>query len=157
MANIKAKGISTYMTYFMIGEKSEDGDSYTFSKLIDITDFPDLQPEPETIDITTLSDAMRQFIPGIQDPGGNMAYGANYTPENYAAVKALDDGEVHRVGVWFGGATASGVTTPDGSRGKFEYDAYIKAQLVGGGVNEKVSMNIITTPTSDVIPTMPTV
>ena len=141
------KGISTYKTYLMLGTIASGATEYTYSKLIDITDFPDLQPEPETIDITTLSDAMRQYIPGIQDPGGNMSYGANYTPANYTAVKALDDGEVHRIAVWFG-ADSSG--DPDGSRGKFSYDAYVKAQLAGGGVNEKVSMNVITTPTSDV-------
>lgn len=139
------KGISTYKTYFMLG--TESSGSYTYAKLIDITDFPDLQPEPETIDVTTLSDGMRQFIMGIQDPGGNMAFGANYTPENFVAVKALDDGEVHRIAIWFG-TDAQGV--PDGSLGKFSYNAYIKPQVVGGGVNEKVSMNIITTPVSDI-------
>ena len=99
-----------------------------------------------------MSDAMRQYIPGIQDPGGNMVYGANYTPTNYSAVKALDDGNVHKMAVFFG-TDSSG--NPDGSDGKFEYDAYVKAQLAGGGVNEKVSMNVITTPTSDVKVTMP--
>ncbi|MBQ9708084.1 MAG: phage tail protein [Firmicutes bacterium] len=141
------KALSTYKTYFMIGTKAEGASDYTFAKLIDIVDFPDLQPEPETIDVTTLSDGMRQYILGIQDPGGNLSYGANYTPANYAAVKALDDGESHRIAVWFG-SDASGV--PNGSMGKFSYDAYIKPQLVGGGVNEKRSMNIITTPVSDI-------
>lgn len=143
MPNVK--GISTINTFFMVGTLSNS--TYTYAKLIDITDFPDLQPEPETIDVTTLSDSIRQYIFGVQDPGGNMSYGANYTKENYAAVKALDDGESHRIAVWFG-ADSSG--SPDGSHGKFSYDAYIKPQIVGGGVNEKRSMNIITTPVSDI-------
>ena len=142
------KGISTYKTYFMLGTLvSGSTTEYTYAKLIDIVDFPDLQPEPETIDVTTLSDPMRQYILGIQDPGGNLSYGANYTPANYTAVKALDDGEAHRIAIWFG-ANASG--EPDGSAGKFSYDAYIKTQVLGGGVNEKRSMNIVTTPVSDI-------
>lgn len=146
---VTVKGISTYQTYFMVGEGSG---TLSYSKLIDITSFPDLQPEPETIDITSLSDAMRLYIPGIMDPGGNMSFGANYTPENWTTVSALDDGEVHHVAVWFG---ANSSDEPDGSKGKFAFDAYIKPQLAGGGVNEKVTMNIIATPTSEVEATMP--
>lgn len=139
------KGISTYGTYLMLGTLSND--TYTYAKLIDIASFPDLQPEPETIDVSTLSDAMRQYIKGIQDPGGNMPYGANFTPANFSAIKALDDGNPHRIAVWFGHDSTG---TPDGHYAKFSYDAYITPQLVGGGVNEKVSMNVITTPVSDV-------
>jgi len=50
------RGISTYQTYLMY--RTSTVVSYT--KLIDITSFPDLIPPKERIDITTLSDYMRR-------------------------------------------------------------------------------------------------
>lgn len=51
-----AKGISTYQTYLMYKSTTS---SATYTKLIDITSFPDLIPPKERIDITSLSDYMR--------------------------------------------------------------------------------------------------
>ena len=142
-----AAGISTYKTYLMEGTGTG---TLTWAKVADIVSFPDLQPAPETIDTTSLSDAMRTYIPGIKDPGGNMTFGMNYTVSNYTAVQALDDGEVHHLAVWFGATGEGSTATPDGSDGKFSFDGYVKPQLTGGGVNEKVSMNLIVTPTTEV-------
>ena len=50
------KGISTYQTYLMY-RTTTTGE---YSKLIDITSFPDLIPSKERIDITSLSDYMRR-------------------------------------------------------------------------------------------------
>ena len=50
------KGISTFQTYLMYRTTSAS----TWSKLIDITSFPDLVPPKERIDITSLSDYMRR-------------------------------------------------------------------------------------------------
>lgn len=147
MPETAVKAISTYKTYLMLGTGT---DTVTYNKLVDIVTFPDLRPEPETIDVTTLSDAMRQYIPGIMDPGGNMSFDINYTPANYKAINDLDDGTVHKFAVWFGASTSQGVNTPDGSYGKFEFDAYCKARVTGGGVNEKVSMAAVLTPNSDI-------
>ena len=137
-------GISTYQTYLMIGTSS--GSSTVWSKLIDITSFPDLGDEPETIDTTTLSDNMMTFIPGIQS-NGNMTFEANYTPTNYNAVKAYDDTYAHDVAVWFGAASTSPYA-PDGHDGKFSFTGFIKPILGGGGVNEKVTMSVVVTPNS---------
>ena len=142
-----AAGISTYKTYLMEGTGTG---TLTWAKVADITSFPDLQPAPETIETTSLSDRMRTYIPGLIDPGGNMTFGMNYTVSNYTTVQALDDGNVHHLAVWFG-ATGEGATaTPTGSDGKFSFDGYVKPQLTGGGTNEKVSMNLIVTPTTEV-------
>jgi hypothetical protein len=54
MADVK--GISTYQTYLMYRTAT----TATFSKVIDITSFPDLIPPKERIDITSLSDYMRR-------------------------------------------------------------------------------------------------
>lgn len=140
-------GRSTYQTYLMIGTEGTGG-AVTYSKLLDIVSFPDLGQEPETIDTTTLSDYMQTFIPGIQG-NSNMTFEANYTPENYNAVNQYNDGKHHNLAVWFGADKWRDPTeVPDGSKGKFSFTGYIIPQLGGGGVNEKVTMNIIVTPDS---------
>ena len=53
--------ISTYGISLMY---KETGSTYT--KLIDIKDFPDLGGAPEMLETTTLSDSMQTYIPGIQ-------------------------------------------------------------------------------------------
>ena len=52
--------ISTYKVFLM--KKTSE----TWSKLIDIKDFPDLGGSPELLETTTLSDKMQTYIPGIQ-------------------------------------------------------------------------------------------
>ena len=56
---------STYQTYLMY--KATTGGSATFSKLTDIISLPDLGAPPEQIDVTTLSDRQRKYIPGVED------------------------------------------------------------------------------------------
>lgn len=58
--------ISTYKTFLMIG----DGGSW--SKLIDIKEFPDLGGVPEMLDTTTMSDGARTYILGIQETEANL-------------------------------------------------------------------------------------
>ena len=49
--------ISTYKVFLM---KASGG---TYTKLIDIKDFPDLGGAPEMLETTTLSDKMQTYIP----------------------------------------------------------------------------------------------
>ena len=139
-----AKAISTFQTYLM---HSTDGS--TWNKLIDITNYPDMRTAPEAIDVTTLSDPARCYIAGIMDNGGTMAFGANYTPENYAAVKALEGTEQH-LALWFGASQTGNTYTPTGSNGKFAFDGYVQAGLPGKGVNEAVGMNVYVTPSTPI-------
>lgn len=139
----EVRGISTYQTYLMY----RTGTAGSWSKVIDITSFPDLVPPKEKIDITTLSDYMRVYINGIGDTGGDMSFGANYTAENYAAVNALD-GSQNEYAVWFGATGAQGSETPDGHNGKFSWTGDISAGISGGGVNEAVGMTVNCTPST---------
>ena len=136
------KGISTYQTYLMYATTSGG----TLAKLIDITSFPDLIPSKERIDITSLSDYMRVYINGIGNTS-EQKYGANYTPENYAAVKALE-GHQYWYAVWFGASGSEGSEVPDGHNGKFSWTGDISAGISGGGVNEAVKMTITCTPST---------
>ena len=77
--------ISTYKTFLM--KKGDTGD--TWSKLIDIKEFPDLGGEPEMLETTTLSDDMQTYIAGIQSLDG-LSFTANYTLSDFQALKALE-------------------------------------------------------------------
>ena len=90
--------ISTYKVFLM---KKTDT---TWSKLIDIKEFPDLGGAPEMLETTTLSDNMQTYIPGIQSLDA-LEFKTNYTLGEYKTLKALE-GIDNEYGVWFGGTKA---------------------------------------------------
>lgn len=136
--------ISTYKVFLM--HKASSGDTYT--KLIDIKEFPDLGGEPEMLETTTLSDNMQTYIAGIQSMDG-LSFSANYDMTEYQKLKALE-GKKESYAVWFGGTESSGTVTPNGSNGKFAFDGELSVYPVGGGVNEVVGMNITIAPSSPI-------
>ena len=135
--------ISTYKAFLMKGTGSG---TITYSKLIDIKEFPDLGGAPEMLETTTLSDKMQTYIPGIQSNDA-LEFTANYTKSDYETLKALEETE-HDYGVWFGGTESGGVVTPDGSNGKFAFKGFLSVHVNGGGVNEVVDMTITIAPSS---------
>lgn len=55
----------------------------TFSKLVDIKDYPDLGGEPELIETTTLTETKRHTnIKGLQD-ATDLSFTCNYTLNDY--------------------------------------------------------------------------
>lgn len=135
--------ISTYQTYLM---KGTAGTTTTMAKLLDITSFPDLGGAPETIDVTTLSDAMRVFIKGIQQ-NDIMSFEANYDLTKYKELKELSTQKDIPFGVWFG---ANNTGTPDGKSGKFEFKGELDVYVNGGAVNEGVKMTISIAPSTKI-------
>jgi hypothetical protein len=136
--------ISTYKIFLM--KKASTGDDY--EKVIDIKDFPDLGGAPEMLETTTLSDKMQTYIPGIQSLDA-LEFTANYTKEDFTKLKALE-GKEESYAVWFGGTESSGVLTPTGSDGKFEFKGQLSAFPVGGGVNEVVDMTVTIAPSTPI-------
>ena len=140
---------STYKTFLM---RSTDGTTYT--KLIDIKDFPDLGGEPETIDTTTLTDKMRTSVPGISE-AENFVFTANYDPAQFQTLvtnATADESEPHYYAVWFGGDDVAGEDpTPTGNLGKFSFMGKMSQPYVaGGGVNEARSISISIAPATPV-------
>ena len=127
--------ISTYGISLMYKEST--GDTYT--KLIDIKDFPDLGGAPEMLETTTLSDNMQTYIPGIQSLDA-LEFTANYTLADFKKIKAME-GKDTSFAVWFGA---------EGADGKFEFNGQISAFPVGGGVNEVVGMTISIAPSTPI-------
>lgn len=118
----------------------------TWSKLVDIKDFPDLGGAPEMLETTTLSNGAQTYIPGIQSQEA-LEFTANYTKTDFDALKKLEDQELD-LAVWFGGTEAAGVVTPTGSDGKFEFSGRLSVFVTGGGVNEVVGMTISIAPST---------
>ena len=135
--------ISTYKVFLM---KKGSGQSATYSKLIDIKEFPDLGGSPELLETTTLSDGAQTYIHGIQSQEA-LEFTANYTKADYTTLKALEGTECE-FAVWFGATVSAGVATPTGSDGKFEFKGYLSVSVSGGGVNEVVDMTISIAPTT---------
>ena len=127
--------ISTYGISLMYKE----GTGSTYTKLIDIKDFPDLGGAPEMLETTTLSDNMQTYIPGIQSLDA-LEFTANYTLTDYKKIKAME-GKDTAFAVWFGA---------EGADGKFNFNGQISAFPVGGGVNEVVSMTISIAPSTPI-------
>lgn len=134
--------ISTYKVFLM--KKAASGGTYT--KLVDIKDFPDLGGAPEMLETTTLSDGAQTYIPGIQSQDA-LEFTANYTKTDFDTLKSLEDQDIE-LAVWLGGTVANGVATPTGSDGKFEFMGRLSVFVVGGGVNEVVDMTISIAPST---------
>ena len=132
---------STYQTYLMYRTAS----SGTYTKLIDIKDYPDMIGDPNMLDATTLSDGMEKQIPGIVRLGDGFRFTANYTPANFTLIKGLE-GTNYDYALWLGGSTAG---VPDGHNGKFSWTGDIRAGFPGKGVDEVRDMSITAIPTSD--------
>lgn len=133
---------TTYQSYLMKGTGT--GSSITYSKLVDIKDYPDLGGAPERVEITTLSDGMRRYLKGIQDTE-DITFTANYVLADYNTIKALTGQQ--KFAVFFDDGTA---TQPTGSLGKFAFEGEIDVYVTGGGVNDPREMQITITPTTEI-------
>lgn len=135
--------ISTYKIFLM------HKNAGTWSKLIDIKEFPDLGGAPEMLETTTLSDKMQTYIPGIQSLD-SLEFTANYTLEEYKTLKAME-GTDTEFAVWFGGTESTdGVLTPNGDNGKFKFSGALSVYANGGGTNEVVEMTITIAPSTPI-------
>lgn len=141
--------ISTYKTYLMY--KASGSSDYT--KLLDIKSFPDLGGEPERIDVTTLSDKIRKYTPGVQDLS-SFQFTANYIPADYQKVKALE-GTQTDYAIWIGASTSNDVDTPTGENGKFSWTGDVSVFKAGGDVNAAQDMTINMYPSTDFVYSLP--
>lgn len=76
-----------------------------YTTVTNITVTPEINGEPEALEVTDLSDLVwRRYIPGLKDPGGSLTFTANLTSAFrtqwegiVTAYKALTDGKA----MWF--------------------------------------------------------
>lgn len=61
-----------------------------YTQIPNIKSIPDFNPEPESLEVTDLSDTeWRRYIPGLRDPGGALAFTANLTTSFKTAWETL--------------------------------------------------------------------
>ena len=61
-----------------------------YTQVPNIKSIPDFNPEPESLEVTDLSDTeWRRYIPGLRDPGGALAFTANLTTQFKTAWETL--------------------------------------------------------------------
>ena len=130
--------INTYGVQLMY----KSGTGSTFTKLVDIKDFPDIGGAPEMLETTTLSDTMQTYIPGIQSSDA-LEFTANYSKTDYDKIVALASTET-QFAIYFGS---------DGTNGKWYFKGYASARVNGGGVNEVVGMTISIAPSTAITTT----
>lgn len=100
-------------TFLMVG--TESSGTITYSKLCDISEYPDLGSTVDSQDVTTLSDACHKYIDALPDPGGSMEFNGFLNSTDYTAVQAIAGTEQY-ICIAFGGSedtTDSSILTPD--------------------------------------------
>ena len=130
----RAKAYSTIGTVL---ETSQDGTTY--QKLCAIKSFPALGGAPEQIEVTDLEDETQAFVPGVQTMEA-MEFTANYTLEDYTAVKAKANQTLH-YRVKLGKNGAAGMASWQG-----QHSVYINE----GEVNGAIAMTISVSPSSSI-------
>ena len=111
----------------------------SFTKLTDITSYPDIGGAPETIDVTTLSDMVQRNINGIQSSSAH-EFGAWYEKEVYANLQEIMEADLTKTKeqldtyqLWFG---------ENGVFGKFEWQGKLSVYAGGAESNAARPMTI---------------
>ena len=117
-------------------------------KLIpDIKEIPEMNPEPETLETTVLSQTeFKTYIEGLKDLGGALSFLANFTEELEGAWTTLV--EAYKTAIDEGKATWFEVKHP-----KLEKSVFFTGQpsamgLPGMGVGSVLETNLYITPTN---------
>lgn len=133
----------TYLSFLMV-----KGTGSTYTKVVDIKDYPDLLAPRENVETTTLTDGARTYIPGLQNVDGSMDFTANYDMAAITALEALQN-EQKDFAVWFGGTEVAGADpTPTGALGKFGGKGVLSYTVSGKGVNDVREIVVHITPSS---------
>ena len=131
----------TKMSYKTVGAS-------VFTEIPYLMEIPELGGAPEKIDVTTLSDTAKKYIPGIKDYGDlvfKFLYDNASVTANYRVLKGLDDA----------GTTATfQIDYPDGTAHQF--DAIPSVKLDAGTINGALTFSATMLLQSDIEITNPT-
>lgn len=77
-----------------------------YTKIPEVKSIPELNPEPDTLDSTTLeATEYRTYIAGLKDMGGSLGFTANLTQDSMdtwdAVVEAYDTAAAANKAMWF--------------------------------------------------------
>ena len=103
---------------------------------VNIKSFPDLGAAPAAIDVTTLSDTVQKFIPGVKALAA-MEFVANFDSETFDLLKE-NEGVSLTYSVEFG------------TSGTFTFTGTHAVTIAGAGLNAAVDMKITVLPASEI-------
>ena len=105
----------------------KEGDMLDYQEIDLLMEVPEIGGDPEKIEVTTLADKHKKYIPGISDLGDlafKFLYDNSSETSNYRVLRKLQNEKK---------IASFKVDYPDGSSHKF--DAYVNVKIDGGGVN----------------------
>lgn len=118
----------TNKTFLM--HKAPEADEFT--KLIDITEYPDLGGTKEKLDVTTLSDTKKRTINGIEDTA-DLEFKAWYEKADYVRLLEIQEsGKLYTYQLWFG---------ENGEDGIFEWQGIMAVYPTSGSSNNAREMS----------------
>ena len=121
----------------------------SYTAIPGLQSYPDLGGDAERVDVTTLADAVRQYIPGIKD-FGEMEFTFVYNPdcdiEGSAAPTKVGN---YAYLVQFADEVCDfKLLMPDDSY--FTFSGKCEPKIVGAGVNEAITFNLVIYMQSDI-------
>lgn len=106
----------------------------TFDRIDHLMSVPDLGGDPEQVEVTTLQDGTRQYIPGIKDPGDlefEFLYDNETAGSNFRVVQGLADA---------GESVDFKVVFPDNT--EWAFSGIPSVRINAGGVNEALTFTM---------------
>ncbi len=122
--------------------------SSAFEEIPLLMEVPELGGDPEKVEVTTLADGVKKYIPGVKDLGDlafKFLYDNSGATSNYRVLKGLQDA---------GTAAEFKVTYPDGSEHAFT--AFVNVKMDAAAVNAAMTFTASMSLQSDIVVTNPT-
>jgi len=118
------------------------GTTGTFTEIESLIEVPELGGDPEQIDVTTLADSVRKYIPGVRDLGElafNFLYDNSSTNSNFRVLRGLQENE---------SLATYRVEYPDGT--SHEFNAFVSVKMDAVTVNEALTFTASFSLQSDI-------
>lgn len=150
----------TYLMYEDTNGKhvsASSGSSTTkFSILMNVTEYPDLDPQSDGVENTTLSNGKTTYEPGLPDDGGSLAFPGYYNEADYDRIKELE-GKVLHCQVWFVDSSdklGQAVISPNGGKVMEDFNARPMVRLTGASTGDlrPVELDLYTTTDAKTYP-----
>lgn len=129
--------ITTVGVYLGYADKPTGGAAITeYTKLCDITDFPDLSGEVERAETTTLSEKVARTYKKTLRNTSDLTFTANYTKEEYTQIQGLEyatKGSEYMFCLLF-----------EQDKSVIEWEGDLTVGITGGGIGETIHMSVTT-------------
>lgn len=120
----------------------------TFTEIDLLMEVPELGGDPEKVEVTTLKDSVKKYIPGIRDLGDlafKFLYDNSGPTSNYRILRGLQESNT---------LATFKVEYPDGTAHQF--DAYVSVKMDAAAVNAAMTFTATMSLQSDITVTNPT-